>query len=260
MIDSSLIKSAQAIMPARNTVKEYITDGYYHIYNRGVEKRLIFVDQKDYVVFLSYIADYLLPKDSEELLRLLSDPSTSYKQKDRLIKLLRLNNFHEDIQLIAFCLMPNHIHICIKQTKQNSMSKFMQSLMTRYTMYFNKKYNRVGPLFQAVYKATLLSSDEQLLYLTKYIHKQARSSQPSSYQDYSNIQNTSWIHPDEVLHFFSKNIPYLSYQQFVEEYADYKYFDQFSEDDTYFSSDLQNTNTREPALAFDLVDQVYASE
>lgn len=210
-------------MPAKNTVKNYVENGYYHLYNRGVEKRAIFIDQQDYAVFLGYLKEYLSPKNEQSLRDILADPKTPSKKKDKIIKLLRLNNFAEEIILIAYCLMPNHFHFLVKQKSNYSIDVFMQSLLTRYTMYFNRKYKRVGSLFQSVYKAVLVTTDEQLIHLTRYIHKQALASQgetlqdqePSSYQDYTGKRNTTWIHPGEILANFSKTIPTLTYEAFV---------------------------------------------
>lgn len=216
-------------MPAKNSIKIYVEDGYYHIYNRGVEKRLIFQDAQDYSVFLSYLKEYLTPKDELELKQKLSNPNTSYKEKDKILKLLRMNNFYGEITLLAYCLMPNHFHFFVKQKSALSIDKFMQSLSTRYTMYFNRKYKRVGSLFQAVYKAVLVETEEQFIYLSKYIHKQAlalqgetlQGEQPCSYPEYLGIRKTKWVHPEEVLSYFSKTNPTLSYQSFVLEQDDY---------------------------------------
>ena len=214
-------------MPAKNSIKQYAENSYYHIYNRGVEKRLTFLDQQDYLVFLSYLKDYLLPKDEKNLYEKLADPNIGYKEKDKILKLLRLNNFSDEITLLAYCLMPNHFHFFIKQRSSKSIKVFMQSLMTRYSMYFNRKYQRVGTLFQAVYKAALVTHDGQFVYLSKYIHKQALASQgetlqeqPSSYPDYLGFRKTDWIHPEEVLGYFSKNHSKNSYKHFVEETED----------------------------------------
>lgn len=215
-------------MPGRNVIKEYVEDSYYHLYNRGVEKRTIFQDDQDYGVFLSYLKAYLLDRDEKGLHAILADPEVSPQEKDKIRKLLRLNNFADEITLVAYCLMPNHFHLFVKQRGAKSIHAFMQSFTTRYTMYFNRKYKRVGSLFQAVYKAVRVSTDEQLLYLSKYIHKQALHSkflvnglneQPSSYAEYLNMRNTAWVHPEDVLNFFSKNRVHedLSYEAFVEE-------------------------------------------
>ncbi len=221
-------------MPARNRTKQYLEDSYYHIYNRGVEKRAIFLDQQDYNVFLNYLKEYLTPKDERSLINQLSDPNVPWEEKDKTIKLLRLNNFTEEITFLAYCLMPNHFHFFVKQKSIQSIDKFMNSLGTRYTMYFNKKYRRVGSLYQGVYKAVSLDNDEQFIYLSKYIHKQIAihqslpqgqalqdSEQPSSYPEYLGKRKTKWIHPEEILSYFSKTNPKLSYRSFVEEKDDF---------------------------------------
>ena len=89
-------------MAARNTVKQYLQNGYYHLYNRGVEKRIIFQDAQDYSVFLSYLKEYLLSKNEKELHERLSDETISSKEKDKILKLLRLNNFSEEISFLAY--------------------------------------------------------------------------------------------------------------------------------------------------------------
>lgn len=219
-------------MPAKNAVKQYLENGYYHLYNRGVEKRIIFQDAQDYNVFLSYLKEYLLPKNEKELHEKLSNPKTSSIERDNILKTLSLNNFSDDIALLAYCLMPNHFHFFIRQKKQNSIDRFIRSLCTRYTMYFNKKYRRVGSLYQGVYKAVLLNNEPQFLHLSRYIHKQALAfqgqalegygGQPSSYFDYLGSRKTEWVKPEEILSYFSKNIPSLSYENFVKEEDDFE--------------------------------------
>lgn len=220
-------------MPAKNSIKVYAENGYYHLYNRGVDKRVIFGDAQDYAVFLSYLKTYLIPKNEHELRQKLADSTISYREKDKILNLLRLNNFADEITLICYCLMPNHFHLLIKQNSANSIDRFMNSLCTRYTMYFNRKYKRIGPLCQDVYKAVMVESDEQLLHLTRYIHRNPISSatkgdalraeitkQPSSYPEYLEQRKTEWVHPEDILSFFSKTIPQLSYQSFVEQSED----------------------------------------
>ena len=209
-------------MPAKNSIKTYIKNGCYHIYNRGVEKRIIFLDQQDYGVFLSYLKEYLLPKNEKELHTRLSDPKISYQEKEKVLKLLRLNNFNQEITLLAYCLMPNHFHFFVKQKNLGAIDKFMNSLGTRYTMYFNRKYKRVGSLYQGVYKAVLVEREPQFLHLSKYIHQQALASQgealrgqPSSLPDYLGLQKTLWVKPEEVLSYFSRTNPLLSYENFM---------------------------------------------
>jgi putative transposase len=138
-----------------------------------------------------------------------------------------VKNFNNKIELLAYCLMPNHFHLLIKQFSKNDMNKFMQSVITRYSMYFNKKYDRVGKLFQGHYKAVLVSDESYLLHLSRYIHLNPSEytknleSAYSSYAEYLGIRKTSWIKPELVLSFFNqstsdfhKNIH--TYRNFVE--------------------------------------------
>jgi len=215
-------------MPSKNEDKIYIENSYYHLYNRGVEKRTIFQDEKDYATFLSYIKAYLLPKEEKTLRLKLADPKLPPREKDKVLRLLRLNNFNKQLTLVAYCLMTNHFHLLIYQTEASTIDSFMNSLITRYSMYFNKKYKRVGPLFQGTYKGLLVDTDEQLLHLSRYIHVQAivnsqgetkQRSQPSSYPNYLGRISQEWVKPDRVLEFFSntsnKSKEYISYDEFI---------------------------------------------
>lgn len=210
-------------MPIKNSRKEFVADSYYHLYNRGVEKRIIFADEQDYKVFLSYLKTYLLPKD-EKALRTILSSSVSWAEKDRALKLLRLNNFADNLSLISYCLMSNHFHFLVKQTDADTIDRFTNSLLTRYVLYFNKKYKRVGPLFQSRYKAVYVDTIEQLLHLTRYIHRNAfpllqgqalQSYSYSSYKDYLGTRNTEWIKPNEILNNFALK-GFNSYESFVE--------------------------------------------
>lgn len=215
-------------MAAKNSRKQYEANGYYHIYNRGVEKRIIFLDQQDYNVFLSYLSEYLLVKDIEGLQEQLADKSLSIQERDKILKKLRLNNFADSITILSYSLMPNHFHFFVKQTTENTIDAFMNSLGTRYSMYFNKKYKRVGKLYQGVYKAVSVISEAQFLHLSRYIHRQALDLQgaalqekyPCSYYEYVGKKKTDWIKPDEILSYFSKNYPEFSYESFMKQNAD----------------------------------------
>lgn len=120
--------------------------------------------------------------------------------------------------------MPNHFHLLIKQKDATGIDQFMNSLCTRYSMYFNKKYHRVGHLFQGVYKGVLVETDEQLHHLSRYIHRnplpllqgQALRSYPySSYSTYLYKNDTKWLYPGFILDNFSPR-GVNSYEYFVE--------------------------------------------
>lgn len=206
-------------MPSKNIVKIYIEGGYYHIYNRGVEKRNIFLDEADCKIFLHYIMLYLSP--IEEVLK-------TYSDNVRIRRFIRLN-LSEEVDLLCFALMPNHFHFLAKQKNKDSIVKFMRRLMTSYVMYFNKKYDRVGTLLQGRYKAVNVDKDEYLLHLTRYIHLNPTKSnfkinfnKFSSYQYYMGIKKASWIKPEEILDYFSfksKEYKIKSYKNFVEDFS-----------------------------------------
>ena len=208
-------------MPARNIIKSYVENGYYHVYNRGVEKRNIFIDEQDCEVFLHYLKLYLSPV---EKLTKANFPFTK-----RLISFIRLN-LSKELSLIAFTLMPNHIHLLLKQVETNSMEKLMRRLITSYVMYFNRKYKRVGALFQNRYKAALIGTDNYLLHISRYIHinplkVELKVDTPdfrnfSSYSYYLEKNTASWVKPQEILKYFysDKHNKNIGYQNFVDEY------------------------------------------
>ena len=206
-------------MPSKNTIKSYIENGYYHVYNRGVEKRNIFLDQSDYKMFLYYLRLYLAPKDE---LRQLKSPGI---RTDRVLR----NNLSDEVDLLSFALMPNHFHFLLKQKNMVGMKTFMKRLQTAYAMYFNNKYHRVGPLFQGIYKAALITNDQYIVHLSRYIHLNPLKCYPpldfiySSYECYLERMKISWLKPEEVLVNF-KTVQQqelnkiFTYQSFVEDY------------------------------------------
>jgi len=212
-------------MPARNVIKQYQKKGYYHLYNRGVEKRDIFIDKQDAAVFLGYLKEYLSPKNIEVLMKAISSPKSTSQDKAEAIKLLRMNNFAGEIELLAYCLMPNHFHLLVRQNEARSIEKFMKSLLTRYVQYFNHRQDdRVGGLFQGTYKAVLVQTEEQLLWLTRYIHRNPASKGlslkhpplPFSYKNYVGLVKQEWVKPREILGYFAKT-GINSYEAFVED-------------------------------------------
>lgn len=213
-------------MPQKYSVKTYVEEGCYHVYNRGVNKYKIFRSAKDYKVFLSYLKSALLPPpDSKSVKRkIVTINDNNFDTMPKLPK-----NFCGEIDLLAYCLMPNHFHLLLKQSSKNSMQAFMRSVITRYSMYFNKQHSRVGRLFQGSYKAVYVNKDDYLLHLSRYIHLNPSNnasvleSAYSSYADYLGHKNSKWIKPMMVLSFFDQaKLPFQkginTYQNFVENY------------------------------------------
>jgi putative transposase len=214
-------------MPARNIVKTYIENGIYHVYNRGVEKREIFCDDQDYRVFLRILKDTLSPPVDKNLIQIdITLKGATFKGVPRQPK-----TFHKDIDCIAYCLMPNHFHVLLQQKKEKIMHEFLRSLSIRYSMYFNKKYHRVGPLFQSAYRAVLITDEPYLLHVSRYIHINPKelfsdiSAAYSSYAEFLGSRQTYWVKPEIVLSIFGnisyvKNKQYQGYKNFVEAYIE----------------------------------------
>jgi len=213
-------------MPQKNSRKEYDAGGYYHLYNRGVEKREIFLDEQDYSVFIGYMKSYLDIPPLQGLA--LKDKKSKSIPPSRIPK-----NYSNEISLLAYCLMPNHFHFLVKQSSDRGIAEFMQSLVLKYVMYFNKKYKRVGGLFQGRYKSVRIYNEDQFTYITKYIHRNPIDLSPtrpgleglakyrySSYGNYLGLFKQNWVKTDDVLSYFSKTNLKNSYQAFVEETGD----------------------------------------
>lgn len=136
---------------------------YYHIYNRGTDKRKIFSNESDYKRFT--------------LLLLLANSSTEVRIRN-LLRQKKYNDIfleydveHSNyVEIISWCLMPNHFHLLLSEKIEGGLPKFMKKLCTAYSMYFNKKYNRTGNLFQGKYKSKIIEDDVYLNQLIKYIH------------------------------------------------------------------------------------------
>lgn len=223
-------------MPNKNTVKIYVKDGIYHIYNRGVEKRTIFNDDDDRRIFVNCLKEALLdPKKLKPSIHSFTLKGQTFKGERKPPK-----NFFEKIELLAYCLMPNHIHLLIKQNTSHAINQFMQSVITRYVIHFNKSHKRIGALFQGRYKATLVTKDPYLLHLTRYIHRNPMKYTDdiintfSSYGEYLGVRNTEWIKPEMILTSFQPSkLPFLkhtnTYKSFVEFDNDNK-LDEFLDD------------------------------
>jgi putative transposase len=136
--------------------------GFYHIYNRGTEKREIFTSSVDYDRFITL----LYFANSSEPLRLRSGRRGPTSAKS-LLESARGDSLAD---LCAYCLMPNHFHMLVHERTTSGISRFMQRLSTAYTMYFNTRYERTGVLFQGKFKAQDANEDRYLKYLISYIH------------------------------------------------------------------------------------------
>jgi len=140
----------------------FVTDNYYHVYNRGTDKRKIFLEEKDYTRFLILL---FLCNNSRPL-----DIKRVFRKGLSLTNLCNLKRENILVDIGAYCLMPNHFHLLIKEKIKNGISNFIKKLCTAYAMYFNKKNERTGGLFEGRFKAELIDTDNYLKYLFAYIH------------------------------------------------------------------------------------------
>jgi REP element-mobilizing transposase RayT len=134
------------------------TGEYYHVFNRGVEKRKIFLTNKDYGRFLLCLKEFNCPDPVYSLYRMAQLPVE--------IKSLRKKKI---VEIITYCLNPNHFHLILKQIAPNGISEFMKRLGIGYTGFFNYKNRRSGVLFQGSYKSVRIKSNAHLFYLSAYV-------------------------------------------------------------------------------------------
>lgn len=177
-------------MPYRK--ESFYPGAYYHLYNRGVNREKIFFERENYLFFLRQLRKY-------------------FKR--------------ELVSIIAYCLMPNHYHLII-YLNTNNLANIMQRFTLSYSKAINKRYSRVGALFQGPFKAIQVDRNEYLIHLSRYIHlnpveaniiNKAEDWEFSSYRDYIGIRKGTLIAPDIVLtQFNSRN----DYEQFVKKYEE----------------------------------------
>ena len=199
-----------------------VADEYYHVFNRGVARQPTFTTKYDYQRALSTLEYY----------RFLHPPLKFSKFKtlsqEERNKLLDNRSADKLVDIVSYVLMPNHFHFLLKQITDNGISKYLSQFTNSYTRYFNTKHNRPGPVFQGVFKAVYVETEEQLLHLSRYIHlnpyvsnvvsKTELLAYPwSSLQSYI-AEQSFFVDPSSVLHRFKK---LNSYRDFVLNHGDY---------------------------------------
>lgn len=125
---------------------------HYHCFNRGVDKRNIFLDQQDYIYFLKSLRAYNSSEVMGKLRLQESKQSTD-----------------PPVTILAYCLLPNHYHLLLRNNTDGGISKYLQRVAGGYTMYFNQKYERSGSLFQGTFKSKYIASDQDLRQLLAYV-------------------------------------------------------------------------------------------
>lgn len=195
---------------------------FYHLYNRGVDKRIIFLDNFDRQRFV----------DALRLARLLGSPPLSWLKRQ-----IKLGNISpEDLEkleekygpplldIISYSLMPNHFHLQVKEVMEGGVTTFFRKLGTSYVMYFNIKHKRTGRLFESQYKFVLIETDEQLIHLSRYIHinpvksskidislKSLKTYHWTSLPDHLRTRKQPFCNPLEVMNFFKSPNDYWEF-------------------------------------------------
>lgn len=139
---------------------------FYHIFNRGVEKRIIFIDEEDRFRFIHNLFEF---NDINPPPKFIRSPIIGLPEPDSKMKVLREPR-KLLVKILCFTLMPNHFHLILEQLVENGIKIFMQKIGMGYANYFNLKYNRIGGLFQGRYRAIQIDNENYLLHLSRYIH------------------------------------------------------------------------------------------
>ena len=212
-------------MPYRNVL--LAQDQVYHIFNRGVAAIPIFHSFKYYSRFLALVDFYRFSNTQASFSKVMKLP---YDEKRDILNRLRKEN-KTHVEILAFCLMPNHFHFLLKQITEKGVSIFLSNLQNGYAKYLNIKNERVGPLFQSMFKAVRITTDEQLTHVSRYIHLNPSTGylvEPKNLLEYEWSSLGSYLKegktypfvtPDIVLSLFKNAI---SYKQFVLDQADYQ--------------------------------------
>jgi len=196
----------------RNTI--FVTGEYYHVYNRGTDKRNIVSDIFDSQRFLQSMDEF----NSEEPIGSIfqnSFPKTK-KLSGPTTKL---------VNIVAYCLNPNHYHFVLEQLVDGGISEYMKRLGGGYTRYFNERYDRNGVLFQGRYKSIHIDSNEYLLYVSAYVNKNNVVHQLSG--PTTKLVRSSW---DEYMDRVSMEASICEKKIILEQFENVKMYEKFVDD------------------------------
>ncbi len=192
---------------------ELATGSFYHVYNRGVDKRNIFLDQSDIERFFSSMLVFNTEKRIESI-----RPYLRFVNRQDVRHLV--SEDQKLVHIIAYCLNPNHFHLQLEQAVDKGIEKYMHKLGSGYTKYFNEKYKRNGSLFQGTYKAVYIESNVQLLHTSVYINLNNRTHSTNTYA----LSASSWpeyLSPDDKSNGICKKDIILNQFKTPQEYSDF---------------------------------------
>ncbi len=192
---------------------QFEPENYYHIYNRGVDKRSIFQDKEDLARFLECMNDFNTEEATGGLFQL------SFT-KDKSLR----GSTSKLVRFVSYCLNQNHYHFILEPLVQDGIQKFMHRIATGYTMFFNEKYDRSGALFQGRYKSVHVENNAYLLHLSVYVNLNNRvhlglnepwieELQFSSFKEYSGVNTNNFCEKGIILDQFNSREDYLKYAE-----------------------------------------------
>lgn len=146
-----------------------ITGEVYHVMSKSIAGYKIFPSQQSYQRMKQLLHFYMFMGNQPSLSHFLRNNAVKKVGFERAMQEF-IDTQHPHVQLIAYCLMPTHIHLVLKQLRPGGISQYLSNALNGYTRYFNLKYNRQGPLWMGRFKNVRIETDEQLLHLTRYLH------------------------------------------------------------------------------------------
>jgi putative transposase len=185
-------------MPRRHAQKNYVENSYYHIFNRGVDKSAIFRDDFDYTYFSRLLNFYLTPYQNE------AQGIFSYRMWRT-----SENDLSRVTQLVAYCLMPNHYHLIIRQVTADGLTRLMKRVIASYSRYYNNRYSRTGHLFEGSCQARNIIDDSDLISTSAYVHRNPKditndiiNYRYSNLKDIANKHTSTWTNTKLLLNYF----------------------------------------------------------
>ena len=185
----------------------FATGEFYHIYNRGVDKRAIFLDDDDRDRFLQSMVVFNMQEAVGSIYEHIND-----------VKLGRQKDVTALVDIVCYCLNPNHYHFVLRERAESGISEFMRRI-GGYTKYFNIKHHRSGTLFQSRYQSKYISSNEYLLHLSAYVnlnwrvHQLGSSTSKSSWGEYMGANGGEICSKEIILKQFKNNTEYREFAE-----------------------------------------------
>lgn len=213
-------------MPGRELT--FYNQGIYHIFNKTIDKKRIFLQPKIAQRFMDIFTFY---RSSSVEINYSKFSRLEESEKNKLKNILTYKKFFK-VHLLAYCLMPTHFHLLLLQIDDDAISHVMSDLINSFTRHYNISHQRLGPLFLPRFKAVSVTNDPQLMHVSRYIHLNPYSSKIitnkhklqtyffSSYSGYVSHKRSTLVQKEKVMELFLNKID--SYKKFVMQNADYQ--------------------------------------